>query len=112
MDMFTVTTNEDAELRQYRHMLQGLSGFCAAAAGHEEGLRRVSLPETLAAASAGSQILRCFLKPNATGREAVHQFMCGSVPEFGEGSLHASSPRAGGWTLVCNREASPNNVRQ
>ena len=67
MDMFTVTTNEDAELRQYRHMLQLLSGFCAAAAGQGEGLRRVSPAETLAAASAASQVLRYFLKPNATG---------------------------------------------
>ena len=68
MDLFTVTTNEGAELRQYRHTLQQLAGFCAAA-GQEgrNGAPRLLPAEMLAAAAAASQILRYFLKPNATG---------------------------------------------
>lgn len=63
-ELFTVTVNEDADLRQYARMLQQLTGF-AAAVGHAPG--RVSPAETLQAAGAASQILRCFLKPNSTG---------------------------------------------
>ena len=59
LDLFTVTADERGDLRQYRRLLQQLAAFF--------GDQGPSPRDVLRAAYDASHILRCFLKPNATG---------------------------------------------
>ena len=74
LDLFTVTADAGADLRQVGRALQLLAGFCGAP-GRQ-------LPADVAqAAAAASHVLRCFLKPNATGGQYVvchvqHRLCC------------------------------------